>query len=241
MRTQLKYFDDSELYEYAAIVLSIEELNGRYAIILDQTIFYPQGGGQPYDLGVIEGPNGIFDVQEVRLVEDVVYHYGLFRTGMITVGQKVKLMINQERREINARLHSAGHLIDVALENIGVKLEPTKGFHFPEGPYVEYKGIIAEEDREKIQKQLEEEVNSLISRGNEVRIQYASKEELIYLCGVVPDYINDDKPIRVITISGKLGYPCGGTHVKNISDINHITINKIKSKSGNTRISYTLQ
>lgn len=241
MHTQLKYFEDSELYEYAAIVLSIEELNGRYAIILDQTIFYPQGGGQPYDLGVIEGPNGIFDVQEVRLVEDVVYHYGLFRTGMITVGQKVKLMINQERRKINARLHSAGHLIDVALENIGVKLEPTKGFHFPEGPYVEYKGIIAEEDREKIQKQLEEEVNSLISRGNEVRIQYASKEELIYLCGVVPDYINDDKPIRVITISGKLGYPCGGTHVKNISDINRITINKIKSKSGNTRISYTIQ
>ena len=240
MHTQLAYFENTEQYESTALAQLVIPSHDRYNIILDQTIFYPQGGGQPYDTGTIEGPDGVFAVQEVRMFEDTVHHYGIFRTGTISDGQTVKLSVNKERRTLHARLHSAGHLIDVALANIGMRLEPTKGYHFPEGPYVEYNGTIAEEERDTVQKNLEEELTRLVALGNDVTTQYAKKEELLALCGVVPDYINEDKPIRVITLSGNLGYPCGGTHVKNVRAIGKITITKIKSKGGTVRISYAL-
>ncbi len=71
------------------------------------------------------------------------------------------------------RLHSAGHLLDAALRNLGRgDLVPDKGYHFPDGPYVEYVGAIEEGDREALVARLNEEVERLIAANSSVVIRY---------------------------------------------------------------------
>lgn len=240
--TKLLYLNDSYKFEDKAKVLVVQDgENDKKVVLLDQTIFYPQGGGQAYDTGRIENSHGTFHVQEVRFIDGIVHHIGTFESGSFETSQDVKLHVDKERRMLNTKLQSGGHLLDIALRNIGHNLTPSKGYHFPDGPYVEYDGDIPIEKREEIRAQLEKEVNRLIKEGFEVKTQLVDKEKLKELCYFVPEFIPKDKPARVVVIYGKLGLPCGGTHVKNIKDIGKMTITKISTKSGKTRISYFIE
>ena len=77
--TKLLYFEDFTLLKFDSKVTDVSEENERTIIVLDQTVFYPQGGGQPYDKGVIENPSGKFLVEEVRFLEGTVKHIGTFQ------------------------------------------------------------------------------------------------------------------------------------------------------------------
>ena len=105
--------------EARAKILEILEENGRAVIILDQTIFYPQGGGQPYDKGLIEGPSGKFLVEEVRFVDGVVKHMGTLE-GTLKPGDEVKCSVDEARRTLHSRLHSGGHVLDMAVNALGL-------------------------------------------------------------------------------------------------------------------------
>ncbi len=211
---------------------------GRDFVILDQTIFYPQGGGQPYDTGKISGVSTTFSVTEVKLAGEDVYHYGVFDQKPFSVGETVNLAIDQPRRRLNCRLHSAGHLLDIVFRELGGNLEPIKGFHFPEGPYVEYLGQLPD-GNESFTGKLEAKINEYINQGFEVSTEILlNRKELAKRCSFVPDYIPDNKPIRVVTLLEDKATPCGGTHVKDIKEIGQVKIVKIKNKDGNTRISY---
>ncbi len=240
--TKLLYLEDTYQSEHNATVTSTQEVDGKgTALILDQTIFYPQGGGQPADQGKISNSNGgCFIVKDVRLIDGIVYHFGQFIQGTIAPDEKVTLTIEMPRRLLHARLHSAGHLIDAAVQSLGLPLTPTKGYHFPDGPYVEYLGEIAADGREDIRLHLEQKVNELINSQFQSEIITTSKAELAELCSSVPHYVSEDKPVRVVTFVPKLGCPCGGTHVKNSEEIKEISLTKLRVKSGQTRISYKL-
>ena len=69
-------------------------------IFLDKTIFYPQGGGQPFDKGIIENNRGIFLVEEVRFVDGLVRHCGRFKEGTFFKGDLVTCIVDKERREL---------------------------------------------------------------------------------------------------------------------------------------------
>ncbi len=251
--TKLLYLEDHALLESAAVIVSVTEENGKAVIILDQTVFYPQGGGQPYDTGIItdantEGATGgssVFKVEEVRFVDGIVKHIGAFEavTGTFAVGQKVTCHVDKERRDLNCRLHSAGHVLDIALHKIGINWVPGKGFHFPQGPYVEYVGSVDGMDAEAIEKlraALENKCNEIVSEGAEVTLRFMPKEEMHTVCSFVPEYIPAGKPARVV-MYGAIGIPCGGTHVANLKDIKGITIRKIKKEKDAIRISYELK
>jgi len=239
--TDLLYFDDSYLFESTATVLEIKEIqNLGTAVILNQTIFYPQGGGQPYDTGAIAGKNGNFLVEAVRFSEGVVFHFGGFTQGSFEPGCEVELKIDEERRLLNCVNHTAGHLVDVAMINAGFGFWPTKGYHFPDSPYVEYEGMIDHEEREASIRKLEKELSRLISEGKEVEsMVFNNYDDLKKHCNFVPEYIPKDKPVRVVKVAG-VGCPCGGTHVKDISEIGNIKITKIKAKGGKIRVSYKI-
>ena len=240
--TNLFYLDDSFRFEDAAKVLGLQDTEtGDKVIFLDQTIFHPQGGGQPYDTGYIKTSKAVFEVNEVRFIEGVVHHIGIFTEGNFAAGDDVQLIIDQSRRVHNCKIHSAGHVVDVAMSNIGFRFPPNKGYHFPDSPYVEYIGIIPPEEREAVRTKLEAETNELITKGGEVTTQIVEqREDLSDLCDFVPDYIPEDKPIRVVTVAQNIGCPCGGTHVRNINEIGELTIRKIKVKNGKTRVSYQI-
>ncbi|MDQ7009125.1 MAG: alanine--tRNA ligase-related protein [Candidatus Gracilibacteria bacterium] len=171
--TQLNYLENTYNFESDAKIIETGENEfGKY-IILDKTIFYPQGGGQPSDIGKIIFGDKIFEVENVRLDDKgIVFHYGKF--SLLTEGfyplQKVKLNINSEIRIKNAKNHTGGHLLDIAVKNMGLNLIAKKGFHFDTGCYVEYSGIYNVEEKEEILKKLNLEINNLISQNLKINI-----------------------------------------------------------------------
>ncbi len=237
--TTLLYMTDMHKLNETANVLDIITLeDGRTALILDQTIFYPQGGGQPYDQGTITSDNASFDVQEVRFKDGIVYHIGE-SSGTFQPSDAVHLSVNPARRAINNKSHTAGHIVDIAMDILGKKYIPARGYHFPEGAYVEYVGTLEETEREQLMQDLQREVNTILSSPHPVRVQMVNHEQLHALAKYVPDYLPKDKPSRVMIIEGFHAIPCGGTHVAHTQEIKQITIDKIKNKKGNLRVSYS--
>jgi Ser-tRNA(Ala) deacylase AlaX len=234
--TKLEYLDDTYQFQSEAKVIEIKTTEKGIAVILDKTIFYPQGGGQPADNGKIVSDNAIFTVTDVRMDETgTVLHFGKFENGNFNNGDSVKLAIDIDRRKLNARLHSAGHLIDVAAAKTGLNwLKATKGYHFSDGPYVEYEGVI--ENPESYIPIVEKAANDLVEENMNVEIKEFSPEET-KAKGL---YAPEGKSARTVNFHGHEEIGCGGTHVKNSSEIGKITIRKISSKKGNTRIAYSL-
>lgn len=102
----------------------------------------------------------------MKQVGDVIHHYGEFQSGTIEASEEVKLFINGVDRKMNARIHSAGHLLDVAMKRAGrTDLKPSKGYHFPDGPYVEYEGVVDEADRPALIESLTKHCNDLIEEA----------------------------------------------------------------------------
>ncbi|XP_058076777.1 uncharacterized protein LOC131225282 isoform X2 [Magnolia sinica] len=206
--TKLAYFDDMQKLQSTATILSyFQAEDGRHALLLDSTIFHPQGGGQPSDTGFVSNPDADFKfvVQDVRLKDGVVFHYGLFDysqevcTSKIENEQEICLFVDGQRRNLNSRLHTAGHLLDICLRNVGLAyLEPGKGYHFPDGPFVEYKGTIPPNELQNKQKELEIAANELISNGGKVSAAVLPYEEAYEMCGgSLPTYISKVSQIRV--------------------------------------------
>jgi Ser-tRNA(Ala) deacylase AlaX len=237
MTKELLYLEQVSLLEFDATVENITEENGKHAVVLDKTAFYPQGGGQPYDQGVIESPNGKFLVEEVRWENGTVRHIGTFEKGDFKKGEAVHGVINKERRELHSRIHSAGHVVDRAVSELALPWTPGKGYHFPQGPYVEYVGSLPETGRDELKKRLEEECNKFVSAGCPRNIRFVEKSGLGQFCRFVPDNIPEGKPTRLVCF-WDFCVPCGGTHVADVSDIKSMSIRKLKQEGGTVRVGY---
>ena len=229
------------LLSLEAEVLSVEEEEGKTIVLLEKTIFYPQGGGQPFDQGYMRSASAVFKVEEVRFLDGQVRHIGIFEQGTFSSGEIVQCEVDAERRLLHARLHSAGHVVDLALLAFPhINWKPGKGYHFPQGPYVEYIGEIGEAgDMEAFKKSLEEKANEIVRNGDAVSIRFMPKEDMHTVCHNVPDYLPEGKLARVV-IYGAEGISCGGTHVSNLSLIGPITIRKIKKEKDAIRVSYSV-
>jgi Ser-tRNA(Ala) deacylase AlaX len=240
MPTKLLYLQHMGQYECDAQAVSVLIEGEKTAVILDQTAFYPQGGGQPYDTGVISNVDKKFLVEEVRFVDGIVKHLGKFEDMAFVPGEAVTCRVDIERRQLHTRLHSAGHVVDMGIKQLGIAWKPGKGYHFPNGPYVEYSGSLGGADIEKLKTDLGSACNEIIARNTETRVLFMPKEEMGSVCAYVPDYIPANKPGRVV-MYGDFGIPCGGTHVDNLKEIGKITIRKIKQDGENIRVSYSIE
>ncbi|XP_021905009.1 alanine--tRNA ligase, cytoplasmic [Carica papaya] len=198
--TRLDYYEDMwKLQSKSILVSCFKGDDGRRALILESTIFHPQGGGQPSDTGfiTISDLNLKFVVQDVRPKDGIVFHYGVVEGAdeecefEMEKGKEVLLFVDESGRHLNSRLHSAGHLLDVCMQKVGLgHLEPGKGYHFPDGPFVEYKGTIPQNELQSKQKELELEANALISRGGKVSAEILPYGDATELCGgSLPHYI----------------------------------------------------
>ena len=108
MMTKKLYLESIEaayLEEFTAEVIGIEDNK----VVLDQTLFYPLGGGQNWDLGTIDGPNGKMNVIEVRGRDAI--HHTIEDTFELEIGDEVSGTIDFERRYAHMKMHTAQHLV----------------------------------------------------------------------------------------------------------------------------------
>lgn len=213
--------------------MDVVQHEGDLGVVLDQTVFYAQGGGQPGDRGTIKlNDNCTFQVTKTIKNEGRVLHLGSFVEGAsFEAGAQVQLSVNKEFRELVSFLHSAGHLIDMAVRRVGLDWTPVKGSHFPDACFVEYNSKSAS-------------ANSFIDADLAPKIQaeYDSLVQQDLPVKVTIDYSQQHQglPLRQVSFAGMSTSPCGGTHVHSTCKLGNIKITKIKSKNGISKVSYEI-
>ncbi len=251
MKTDPIYLSDPYRRTMEAKVLEIQpESVKRFRILLDQTVFYPMGGGQPTDQGFIswEIPGGPAEpsptakVYQVMMKEGEIWHYlELLKpeTHSLQPGQKVAGTLDWDRRYQNMRVHSGGHLVDFALFRLGLvpeTLKPLKGDHGKK-PFVLYE-VSLQSTPEFSQEKLNETVAQLVADKRNLSWEFTSLENLqqdaIYLQPGLP--VN--KPLRKLTLEGIGSVADGGTLVRNTGEVGKVLITSIDHWEGQVKVNY---
>mmetsp|Transcript_2173 Transcript_2173/g.3227 ORF Transcript_2173/g.3227 Transcript_2173/m.3227 type:complete len:286 (-) Transcript_2173:107-964(-) len=212
---------------------------------LDRTTMHPQGGGQPTDLGDITSEGTVVKISKVTIDHStgIVSHSGTVSEGFPEVGASVHVSVDSCQRQILSECHTAGHVVDAAMARCDRILPPTKGYHFLDGPYVEYKGTIPLEERAELVKNLQKAFQDLVDDDIETKIETMTKQDADELCNQVQNNFNldeyGDDSIRIVTVAG-WACPCGGTHVRSTKDLKQRQwgVVGIKSKKGVVRVKY---
>ncbi|HTP63120.1 MAG TPA: alanine--tRNA ligase [Burkholderiales bacterium] len=197
-------------------------------VVLDQTPFYAESGGQVGDRGEIVGSAGTFAVADTQKIQAEVFgHHGALKTGALKVGDKVEARVDTARRERTMRNHSVTHLMHKALREVL-------------GPHVQQKGSLVDADKTRFDfahdkpmsdqevRRVELQVNGEILRNLPTRaqimpIEEAKKSGAVMLFG---EKYGDE--VRVLDIGSSREF-CGGTHVVRTGDIGFF---KIVEQSG---------
>jgi len=224
--TQQLYLEDSYLKEFSAIVLELGI--DQNAIVLSATAFYPTGGGQPCDFGILRFKENISNVIKVKRIEGKIWHY--IEGELPQIGEMVNGAINWERRYQLMRTHTAMHAMsaiawrDYQAQVTGGNMEPLSGrldFEF-------------ENFNSELVTEIEEKVNIEIKKGLAVtskilpRVEAEKIPDLIRTkINLLPVYLTE---IRVVSIAGLDQQADGGTHVADSSEIGTIKVTGYKSK-----------
>ena len=237
MKTKPLYLDDSYLKEMDAEILEVvTEGEGRYRIILDQTVFYPMGGGQATDQGKLEGDcSG--EVYQVLNKDGEIWHF-VKSTILPTPGMKVHGTINWDRRYKNMKLHSAGHIVDFAMYKLGLSpktLVPMKADH-DKNPHIVYQGTVTEDFKQKLQDQTNELVANNLGFSWYFQPLDDLQKEAIYLQPGLPT----NKPLRTLKLENVGAVADGGTQVKHTSEVGKIIIESIENQENLTLVRYSI-
>ncbi|KAJ4264322.1 hypothetical protein NW762_005518 [Fusarium torreyae] len=226
---------------------------GLDVIITDQTIFVPKVDGQGSDAGLMRlileeqpqqdaDPPPMFTVTQVRTTsEGLVLHLGGFGWGSFSPGDQVQQRVNPTFREMHSKLHSAGHILGLAIRRLasilGEVVELEGQYHFGRS-FVQFRGLINEHHREAI----ESATNDIIEENLPINIRWWTSDELRDKCSYSShsSTVSDGDLTRVVEFEGAGAYPCSGTHMARTKDVGPIDILDISHESGITKISFGL-
>ena len=222
--------------EFDAIVTK----NKKDYVCLDPTAFYPLGGGQPSDLGILQWGENKSIVKEVIKKGDSVNH--ILEGEKPPVGTKVHAIIDWDKRYQHMRMHTAQHIISgIVFDNYNARTVGNQ-IH-ADYSRVDFHPIrFSEDDLKKI----EQACNDIIKQNLPIKIYEEERDHLEkrvdqQRCNLdlLPKFI---KNLRIIEIEGFDVCPCAGTHVKNTSELSSIHILKKESKGAEReRIIYNLK
>ena len=208
--TRRLYYEDVYKKEFTAKVLECRESKKGYEIILNQTAFYPEGGGQPSDTGILGGIN----VKEVHEKDGELVHY---TDGPLEVGMDVIGKINWGRRFDLMQQHSGEHIVSgLVHEAFGYD---NVGFHMGSDVItIDFSGMLDEEQMAEI----EAKANQIIWENQEVEIFYPTEQELKNL-----DYRSKKELsgwVRIVRFPGADTCACCGTHVARTGEIGMVKL-----------------
>ncbi|RLG48922.1 MAG: alanyl-tRNA editing protein AlaX [Thermoproteota archaeon] len=239
MPTRRLYYEDPYIRRFESEVVSCSAGGERARVVLRETAFYPESGGQPNDVGLIRGPSGLLRVDRVYLEGEEVVHEGEL-SGSLALGERAVGEIDWDRRYRLMRMHTAAHVLMEAVRRV-MGSAPIAGSGLGlERSRMDFALRISRGDLPRIQ----EECDSLVSMDAPVRAVLLSREEASRLMAkygleLGPGYL---EPVRIVEIEGVGADPCGGTHVSRTSEIGRIAVLKRDSKGrGITRILFTVE
>jgi misacylated tRNA(Ala) deacylase len=229
MSTELLFREDAYLPSAEATVLAVTDRRG---IVLDRTVFYATGGGQPGDTGLLERTGGNITIATTVYGDsksDIVHVPGDDQ-ALPQVGETLKAVLDWARRYRHMRIHTGLHLLSVVLP-------------FP----VTGGSIGADEGRLDFdidgevpaKEEIEERLNALVTADHKVTTEWITDDELTANPGLVKTM--KVKPpmgsgkVRLVRIGDIDLQPCGGTHVRSTAEIGRLVISKIESKGKQNR------
>ncbi|PTD94543.1 alanine--tRNA ligase [archaeon SCG-AAA382B04] len=235
-KTDLLFYSQPEDFNFESVVL--EKFNKK--IVLDQTLFYPEGGGQPADRGKLVTDDGVHDVIDVQSYQGVVIHE-LESAEDVSKGDVVEGRIEEERRNEHKRHHTATHLILGASERVlgnhvwqtGSELSEEKA----RLDITHYENISEEELKE-----IEWKANQLVMDNKEVKKQWVNRNKAQEKHGfeLYQGGAPRGKKIRVVEVNNWNVQACGGTHVSKTGEIGPIKVLGTESiQDGVIRINFT--
>jgi len=241
MPTQKLYMDSIKscyLKDFNAEVINIED----NLIELNQTLFYPIGGGQDWDQGIIKSNNKEINVLEVRGMENILHT--VEKNHNLQIGQKIQGSIDWERRYAHMKMHTAQHLISAVVYDLFDGVRTVGNQIRYDRSRIDFNPISFDEE---MLTELVNETNERIKKGAELQVKVMSRDEINEIMppertnmDLVPSHVEN---LRVVVIGDNLDLcPCAGTHIQNISEIGEIEFLGKKSKGkGTQRFSYTLK
>jgi len=222
--TELLFRDDAALEYCEATVVAVTSAG----VVLDRTVFYPAGGGQPGDQGTLDHAI-VHDT--VKGEGDTVLH--VCEGELPGVGETVTASLDWDRRYAHMRMHTALHLLSVAIPlpvsggSIGAE-KSRLDFDMPEAP----------EDRDAI----EQALNAMIAADHPVTDEWITDADLAANPGLVKTMsVQPPKGqgrVRLVRIGDIDLQPCGGTHVASTAEIGPVRIGKIEKKGKQNRRVY---
>ncbi len=220
--TMQLYYKDSEIAESAVQVIGSGKDETGYYAILDQTCFYPEGGGQPADMGEI----GSAQVMDVQTVEGEIRHY----TNIELPKENFSAKLDWQRRWDHMQQHAGQHLLSALFEDTyGLK---TQSFHLGK----ERVSIDLDLDtatKEQL-KDIEEKANQVIRQRLKISTQWVTSAQAKKLKLRKPPAVEEN--IRLVEIEGVDVNACGGTHPKNTGDIGLLKIISTEKAKGGMRV-----
>ena len=210
MNTRKLYYENSHLREFSGLVVSCLETKKGWEIILDATAFYPEGGGQACDLGIL-GNVRVLDVQEQG---EAVVHYC---DGPLSVGQTVHGTIDWARRFDQMQQHSGEHILSGLIHaTFGYH---NVGFHVGMGGMeVDFDGPMTLEQT----LELERRANEAVWANLPIRCWYPSEEELPTVGYRTKKAL--PWPVRIVEVPGFDKCACCGVHVARTGEIGMIKV-----------------
>jgi misacylated tRNA(Ala) deacylase len=230
--TEILFRDDSYLKECDATVLAVDA----EAIILDRTVFYPMGGGQPGDSGQINWEGGSAVVTDTRYGDGgAIRHLLESGSGLPDIGASVTASLDWDRRYLHMRMHSALHLLGSVLQ-----------YGVTGGNISAAKSRLDFDMEDTVDKeQVTADIQALVAANHTISCRWitdadlAAQPELVRTMSVQPP--KNAGKVRLLDIEGVDLQPCGGTHLKSTGEVGQVRVGKVEKKGRrNRRVSILL-
>jgi len=222
--TRRLYYDDAYQIDFEAAVVERRDHNGRPAVVLDATAFYPESGGQPWDTGTLDG----VEVLEVVEDEGAILHV----LASPLAGDRVRGRIDGARRADHRQQHTGQHVLSQAFWEL-LKGE-TLSFHMGAEVSTLEIGLktITDGDCDRV----EDRANAVVWEDREVKTSFVPEERI----GEVPLRRPPKKSglLRVVEVDGFDFSACGGTHVRRTGEIGLIRLGPTEKIRGNLRFDF---
>lgn len=221
--TEQLYYQDSYIKEFEAVVLSCIPKGNKFEAVLDRTAFFPEGGGQEADTGVLRVENRRIKVLDVQEVEGEIVHY---IEEVILPGQTVVGELDFKERFSKMQQHTGEHIISgIVHSRFGYE---NVGFHLGQKEVtMDYNGPLTTEELRSI----EYEANQIVAENREIRVSFPTAEELEKIPYRSKKELQGE--IRIVEIQDCDICACCAPHVKTTGNVGMIKItNAIRYKGG---------